>query len=165
MAKKEERFKEYPFDENILVGEYGTIKSYYKYRTPKKSNQILDEPRILKPYVGKYPNCEYFRVCSVGLEDCYVHRIVAHTWIPKGYSKINCNINHIDENRKNNYYKNLEWCTLEYNTRYSNGVKVKIGDVLYPSIRSASIALKITPLKVKELNELSKGLEKYNAIQ
>ena len=48
------------------------------------------------------------------------HRAVALAWIPNpnNYPIVN----HIDENKRNNYYKNLEWCTYSYNNTY-NGIK------------------------------------------
>lgn len=47
-----------------------------------------------------------------------VHRIVAELFIPNpnGYDIIN----HIDEDKTNNDYTNLEWCTVQYNNTYKN---------------------------------------------
>lgn len=46
-----------------------------------------------------------------------VHKLVALTFIenPNNLPEVN----HKDFNRLNNYYKNLEWCTHEYNIQYS----------------------------------------------
>lgn len=48
-----------------------------------------------------------------------VHRLVAEAFIdnPMHLSEIN----HIDENKKNNVVSNLEWCTSSYNKMYGNG--------------------------------------------
>lgn len=49
-----------------------------------------------------------------------IHRLVALTFVPNpNPSEFNI-VNHIDENKHNNYYKNLEWCTTAYNLHYGN---------------------------------------------
>lgn len=46
-----------------------------------------------------------------------VHRLVANAFIPNVNNLPQ--VNHIDENTKNNSVENLEWCTGSYNVRYS----------------------------------------------
>lgn len=48
-----------------------------------------------------------------------VHRLVAEAFIDN--PKCLPEINHIDEDKKNNAVSNLEWCTSSYNKRYGNG--------------------------------------------
>ena len=49
----------------------------------------------------------------------YVHRLVALTFL--GTPKDNCNfVNHKNEIKTDNNYKNLEWCTQAYNNTYNN---------------------------------------------
>lgn len=45
-----------------------------------------------------------------------VHRLVANAFIPKEDGKEY--VNHIDENKENNFVENLEWCDLQYNNKY-----------------------------------------------
>ena len=45
-----------------------------------------------------------------------IHRLVAMAFIPNPNNLPQ--INHIDENPKNNVVDNLEWCTGEYNVKY-----------------------------------------------
>jgi hypothetical protein len=79
-----------------------------------------------------------------------VHRLVAKAFIdnPNGYPQIN----HKDENKRNNAVSNLEWCTQEYNLSYgrpgnwhfprpvacltNDGARV----ATYPGVRAASRA-------------------------
>lgn len=76
---------------------------------------------ILKPF----PNKKGYLI--VDLRDCgrrwsvQVHRLVALAFIPNpmGYLEIN----HIDENKKNNAAINLEWCTRQYNVKYGTGAE------------------------------------------
>lgn len=74
-----------------------------------------------------------------------VHRIVAQTFWPnpQGHAVIN----HIDEDRQNNHYTNLEWCDYEHNWRVGSVGrsqqlvgKFSMGGVLietYPSLMEA----------------------------
>lgn len=47
---------------------------------------------------------------------CYVHRIIAKTFIDNP-NKLSF-INHKDENKSNNNIDNLEWCTQKYNNNF-----------------------------------------------
>lgn len=52
-------------------------------------------------------------------KNVYVHRLVAEAFVenPSGLPLIN----HIDEDKTNNFADNLEWCTNEYNVNYGKG--------------------------------------------
>ena len=49
--------------------------------------------------------------------DVYIHRLVAEAFIPNpnNYTEVN----HIDEDKTNNRFSNLEWCDRQYNAEYS----------------------------------------------
>ena len=67
-------------------------------------------------------------VCNKSKKDntMYVHDLVAHCFIKNDNPEINDVVNHIDKNRSNNYYKNLEWVTQQDNSIHSNGKMVKM---------------------------------------
>lgn len=59
----------------------------------------------------------FVRLCNNGSQkNYYVHRLVAEAFLPNPLN--HPQINHKDENRKNNNVDNLEWCTCEYNLNY-----------------------------------------------
>ena len=76
---------------------------------------------IMKP---KHHHNKYLTVClnkSVGkYENVLIHRIVAKAFIP---NPNNYNVvNHKDENKLNNNYKNLEYCDIYYNNAYGTRI-------------------------------------------
>lgn len=83
--------------------------------------QSVQKGRILKP---GYTNDGYPFVNLVKdgkSKPHYIHRLVAQAFIPNpnNYPIIN----HKDENPGNNNYKNLEWCTQEYNINYGTAIE------------------------------------------
>lgn len=75
----------------------------------------------------------------------YIHRIVATAFIPNPTNLPQ--VNHIDKDRNNNNVNNLEWCTAEYNVKYSRGKKIaqytKSGEFVseWDGVRSAERGL------------------------
>ena len=62
----------------------------------------------------------YYRFCidyEGNTKAVFVHRLIAEAFVanPNGYTQVN----HKDENKRNNHYSNLEWCTPKYNSAYS----------------------------------------------
>ena len=92
------------------VSEYGDVLSI-------KSNALLKPQNDGRGYlnIGLYKNGKrkYHKI----------HRLVA-TAFCEGAEYFN-EVNHIDEDKANNHYSNLEWCTREYNTKYSSHKKEK----------------------------------------
>lgn len=57
-----------------------------------------------------------------------VHRLVASHFV-RGRSKTKKEVNHIDGNKSNNHYSNLEWCTRKHNMLHARRVlKRKFGN-------------------------------------
>lgn len=110
-----EVFKDIPGYEGLYqVSNLGRVKSLNYLNTKQE--------KILK---FRQNNCGYLYVTlsKNGIAKCYsVHRLVARTFIenPANLPQVN----HIDQNKQNNCALNLEWCTVQYNTRYSQAKKV-----------------------------------------
>lgn len=96
--------------------------------------------------------CGYLQVtlCKNGdKKRHYVHRLVAAAYIPNPNNLPQ--INHKDENKKNNCISNLEWCDSKYNNSY--GTKAE---------RSAEKQRK--PIRDLDTNEVYKDLREASKI-
>lgn len=73
---------------------------------------------MLKPHKNKKNGYLYVSLKGENHKYCSIHRLVAKCFLEK---KSNCEfVNHKDENKENNIYTNLEWCTKSYNNHYNN---------------------------------------------
>ena len=90
-----ERWQEIKDFEDYLIGDNGEVYS-------KKSNSLLKPRHTKDGYV-------YYRLCKPGgiQKDFRVHRLVALAYVenPNNLETVN----HIDGDKTNNHYSNLEW--------------------------------------------------------
>lgn len=105
-----EEWKDVPNYEGLYqVSNLGRIKSL-RDKNGKAREKIL---KLKLSKFGYYQIC----LCKNGKQKWYfVHRLVALAFIPNPNNLPQ--INHIDENKTNNYVENLEWCTSKYNSNY-----------------------------------------------
>lgn len=99
------------------VSNYGNVKSLDRISTDGKN---------LKGIILQFGKTKsgYSQVClckNGQTKWMLVHRIVATMFISNPHNLPE--INHIDENKGNNHVQNLEWCTRDYNNRYSDVYK------------------------------------------
>lgn len=101
-----------PNFEEYAVSNYGNIKNvkYNKLRT------LTDVRGYLKISLNKGNFSKMF----------FVHRLVALLFIDNPENKPQ--VNHIDGNKKNNYFKNLEWCTARENDTHARNNNLKNDD-------------------------------------
>ncbi len=77
--------------------------------------------------LASHDNGKGYKVVSLKLKGqrkwkkAYIHRLVALAYIPNPNN--NPEVNHKDENKSNNDYKNLEWVTRMENVHYGNAIK------------------------------------------
>lgn len=109
------------------VSNYGRIKSLNRIvRYEKQDGRQVSQKisgKILKPV--KLKNGYLTNILRKdGKSYCkYIHRLVAEAFVNNPHNLQV--INHKDRNRENNHVDNLEWCTIEYNVRYSRAFPVK----------------------------------------
>ena len=104
--------------------EWMDVKGYEGFYKVSNMGRILSLKRrttnehIMKQHISKDG---YWQVCLCKNNNVIthrVHRLVAEAFVPNplNYPVIN----HKDENKLNNQYDNLEWCTVKQNTRYKD---------------------------------------------
>lgn len=125
MADEEEIWKVYPEFPFIEANQFGEIRIKDRIVTDKNGKKRHIKSRVLKQsdngtgylQVGFGMNCKKFYL--------YVHRIMATCFIqnPYGYPEVN----HIDNDRMNNFASNLEWCSSKQNIAHREkcGVSAK----------------------------------------
>ncbi|MFO7827891.1 MAG: NUMOD4 domain-containing protein [Bacteroidales bacterium] len=99
----DEVWKEIPFaDKKYEVSNYGRVKSYCYNK---------DEGRILRPGITKGFHTVTFK--TNGKKKTFlVHKLVAILFVPKESEDQTIAI-HLDWNKRNNYFKNLQWVTRD----------------------------------------------------
>lgn len=65
-----------------------------------------------------------------------IHRLVAEAFIPNPNNFLE--VNHIDENKKNNEVTNLEWCDTKYNVNYGTRNK-RVGRKLSKKVKAVNV--------------------------
>lgn len=133
-----------------------------------------------KPYLSTRSGYLYIILWENNKHKTYkVHRLVAQYFVEnKNPEKFTC-VNHIDGNKTNNHFTNLEWCDLSHNSREAirlglqktnNAFKRTPIIVLdknknyikeYPSIKSAQEDLQIPHQYLTELRRTGKYSPKY----
>lgn len=126
------------------ISNYGRVKSLDRL----SSNGHLIKSRYMK--VSKKNNDYlYVGLSKSGVQKKYfIHRLVALAFIdnPHDFPQIN----HIDENKTNNYYKNLEWCTQKYNNNYGTKVERQVNNTDYTKIKRKMKCKKVMQLSLKD---------------
>ena len=88
-----------------------TIKDYEITKSGEIINIHNGHKRVLQPNTKGY-----LRVMING-KNLFVHRLVAEKYVPNPENKPQ--VNHIDGNKLNNHYTNLEWVTNQENRNHA----------------------------------------------
>ena len=106
------------------------IKNYPEYEVYSDGRVWSNKTsKFLKPaYTDRgYASVELFN--EYGSKRLLNHRLVAEAYIPNPGNLPQ--VNHKDENPKNNCADNLEWCTAKYNMNYGEGAKSRHSKINY----------------------------------
>ena len=117
MVDKEEAvWKTYPEFDFLQANQFGEIRTVDHYATRKDGRKYFVKGCVLKQHPNKKGYMQVsFKVDGKQIHPL-VHRIVASSFLPNpdGLPEVN----HKDNNPKNNSVENLEWCDHKYNMAY-----------------------------------------------
>lgn len=89
---------------NYEISNFGHVRNFVTFE-------------LLKPQTHYKGHLTIF-LCHKGIKKKYfVHRLVAILFIKRVKGKLI--VNHKDTDKQNNYYLNLEWCTISENTKHA----------------------------------------------
>lgn len=119
------------------------VKGYEGLYVVSNTGQVRSLIRCekeLKQNVTKrgYCSVELFR--NKHSKRLLVHRLVAEAFVPNPDELPQ--VNHIDENPRNNFADNLEWCTAKYNMNYGDGAKRRHSKIDYTTEKRKQVARK-----------------------
>lgn len=100
------------------VSDYGNIRSldHYSNNHYPDGNKQFHKGKILKPFENANGYL-LIKLYKNGHNTTFqLHRIVANVFLPNHNKKLQ--VNHLDENTKNNKVTNLEWCSAKRNSNY-----------------------------------------------
>lgn len=140
------------------VSNEGVVKRIPHYSTTKDGVKKYLNERILCP-VENFRGYYKVSLSKNGVtRQCFVHRIVAMAFIPNpnNYAQVN----HKDEDKKNNSPDNLEWCDNVYNCKYGNKM-----DRQAESMRNHFAKLRKSPISMSTVSEQARMLREYAKTQ
>lgn len=106
-----EKWKNVDGFENYQISNLGSVKSLPK-KVKNKQGYRTTRLRFLKPTIS-----HGYAIVMLNYKRLRVHRLVALAFIPNIDDKPF--INHIDGNKLNNHFTNLEWCTQKENVHHA----------------------------------------------
>jgi hypothetical protein len=132
-------------------------KNYKEIEGYEGKYLISNEGKVLSVKFGKIlktsKNRHGYEIVSLGYKKRkthYIHKLVALNFVENPFNKKT--VNHIDGNKLNNNFKNLEWLTMKENINHAYEIGLKnscIGEYHYNCKLKKTDILKIFSLKNK----------------
>lgn len=159
------------FDGFYQVSSFGRVKSLERRVKGLRGYRLLTSQIIEQGSNGKY---NLVSLCKDGAVKTYlVHRLVCSAFWPNPENKRE--VNHIDTDKTNNYYRNLEWNTVAQNHNHAlrNGLlkgcievsatHVESGLVMeFPSIHLAFKILNVNHRQILRSNTTGEVIKGYS---
>lgn len=157
----------------FMVGDWVDIPEFEGLYQVSSNGEIKSLEKIITSYGGKrsyiqkehivkqYKDTSGYNIVRLSKQgEMYtrkVHRLVAICFIPNPYKYTE--INHKDENKTNNNFSNLEWCTKAYNNSYGTrtertsrkviSIDIDGKETVYKSVREASRITKTATCNIR----------------
>lgn len=129
------------YEDLYQVSNFGNVRTkdkYIKYKNGRVSFYSSRPIKLVTDTAGYYSFCVHdnYKVKCIR-----VHRLVAEAFVPKVEGKPY--INHIDADKLNNHYSNLEWCTQKENVHHAIRLGLN-GEAVYNNSSSIPV-VKVDP--------------------
>lgn len=154
------------YDVLYEVSNFGRVRTRHS-----KEKGYTNEYRIVKPTDNGNGYLRFNWKTNGRNKTVYVHKLVALYFVDNPYGYVE--VNHKDEDKTNNKFDNLEWCTHLYNCRYgtrnqrsgentSKKVRCKENGKVFKSIRCAADEIGVCVTAISNcLNHRSKSCSGY----
>lgn len=112
---------------DVDLKDYKQIKEFPKYYISKEGKVYSQPYKKFLKFQDNNDGYPHVQLTHKGTKrDYLVHRLVAELFVDNPDSKLKNQVNHIDGNRKNFHYNNLEWVTNSENNKHKHTILKKV---------------------------------------
>lgn len=112
------------YEGHYEVSNLGNVRSLDKSVCSKNGSKAIKKGKIRSLKITKYGYKEVNLSKGNEVKSKRVNRLVAEAFLPNP-NNLPC-VNHKNEDKLDNRVENLEWCDVQYNTRYGNGIRKQL---------------------------------------
>jgi hypothetical protein len=136
------------FEGFYKVSNLGNVKSLDRIVVPTNRDNYLREGKRLTKTIDSFGYERVGFTLNSKTVNKKVHRLVSETFIDNPYNYPH--INHIDGNKANNHYSNLEWCTSSQNSIHAFKTGLRVAPI-YNREEENNNNSKLSAQQVKEI--------------